>query len=149
MSKTTQVDLIAEVFDLFNRPNYILGTQESSLTYNKPTSGQYRTMQFGFRLVFLKRRLNHEGHEEHEENQNTKKFIFLCVLTFVAFVLFVVQAVFVPSVVEAQTAGHAFIPYTDVEPIFDALRPDLVPADLRGKTLAERQATLARVGRAP
>ena len=52
LSRATQVDLIAEVFDLFNRPNYTLGTQESSLNYNKPTSGQYRTMQFGFRLTY-------------------------------------------------------------------------------------------------
>ncbi len=47
-----QVDVIAEAFDLFNRANYTLGTQESSLQYKKPTSGQNRTMQFGFRLGF-------------------------------------------------------------------------------------------------
>ena len=47
-----QVDLIAEAFDLFNVANYTLGTQESSLQYKKPTAGQSRTMQFGFRLGF-------------------------------------------------------------------------------------------------
>jgi len=47
-----QVDLIAEAFDLFNMENYTLGTQESSLQYKKPTAGQFRTMQFGFRLGF-------------------------------------------------------------------------------------------------
>ena len=48
-----QIDAIAEVFNLFNRSNYILGTQESSvLTYNKPQSAQWRTTQFGFRLAF-------------------------------------------------------------------------------------------------
>ena len=47
------VDGIAEVFNLFNRTNYSLGTQESSTTqYLRPTSGQYRTMQFGFRFSF-------------------------------------------------------------------------------------------------
>ena len=48
-----QVDLIAEAFNLFNVANYTLGTQESNtLQYNKPVSGQFRTMQFGFRLGF-------------------------------------------------------------------------------------------------
>ena len=48
-----QIDLIAEVFDLFNRANYTLGTQESNvLTYKLPQSGQSRTTQFGFRLGF-------------------------------------------------------------------------------------------------
>ena len=47
-----QVDLIAEAFNLFNMENYTLGTQESSLQYKKPTAGQFRTMQFGFRIGF-------------------------------------------------------------------------------------------------
>jgi hypothetical protein len=47
-----QVDLIAEAFNLFNVANYTLGTQESSLQYKKPTAGQSRTTQFGFRLGF-------------------------------------------------------------------------------------------------
>lgn len=47
-----QIDLIAEAFNLFNMANYTLGTQESSLQFKKPTAGQSRTMQFGFRLGF-------------------------------------------------------------------------------------------------
>ena len=44
---------IAEVFNLFNRTNYTLGTQESlPQNYLLPTTGEYRTMQFGFRLSF-------------------------------------------------------------------------------------------------
>jgi len=47
------VDGIAEVFDLFNRTNYTLGTQESQpANYFKPTAGEYRTAQVGFRLSF-------------------------------------------------------------------------------------------------
>jgi hypothetical protein len=48
-----QVDVMAEMFNLFNKENYILGTQESNtLQYGKPVSGQFRTMQFGFRVGF-------------------------------------------------------------------------------------------------
>ena len=47
------IDGIAEVFNLFNRTNYSLGTQESQpANYLKPVDGQFRTMQFGFRLSF-------------------------------------------------------------------------------------------------
>jgi hypothetical protein len=47
------VDGIAEVFNLFNRTNYTLGLQESQpANYLRPTAGQNRTMQFGFRLSF-------------------------------------------------------------------------------------------------
>jgi hypothetical protein len=47
-----QLDLMAEAFNLFNRPNYILETQESSADYGEATDGQNRTWQFGFRLGF-------------------------------------------------------------------------------------------------
>jgi hypothetical protein len=48
-----QIDLIAESFNLFNMENYTLGTQESTtLQYKQPVSGQFRTMQFGFRVGF-------------------------------------------------------------------------------------------------
>jgi hypothetical protein len=47
-----QLDLMAEAFNLFNRPNYTLETQESSADYEEATSGQFRTWQFGFRLGF-------------------------------------------------------------------------------------------------
>jgi hypothetical protein len=43
---------MAEAFNVFNRPNWTLSTQESSADYNKRVSGQFRTMQFGFRLTF-------------------------------------------------------------------------------------------------
>ena len=47
------LDGILEIFNLFNRPNYTLGTTESQpANYLKPTAGQYRTMQFGFRFTF-------------------------------------------------------------------------------------------------
>jgi hypothetical protein len=47
-----QFDLMAEAFNLFNRPNYTLETQESTLDYNEEISGQYRTWQLGFRVGF-------------------------------------------------------------------------------------------------
>jgi hypothetical protein len=46
-------DGIFEVFNLFNRTNYTLGTQESQpANYLKPTAGEYRTAQIGFRFLF-------------------------------------------------------------------------------------------------
>jgi carboxypeptidase family protein len=48
-----KVDGIAEVFNLFNRPNYVVGTQENQPQfYNQPVNGEYRTAQVGFRLSF-------------------------------------------------------------------------------------------------
>jgi hypothetical protein len=46
------VDLIAEVFNIFNNENYTLVTQESSLNYNRPSGGQFRAAQIGFRLTY-------------------------------------------------------------------------------------------------
>jgi len=46
------VDGIAEVFNVFNRPNFTIDTVESSQTYLKNVSGQNRTAQIGFRLSF-------------------------------------------------------------------------------------------------
>ena len=47
------IDGIAEVFNMFNRPNWGIGTVESNLSqYLQHVSAQYRSMQFGFRLVF-------------------------------------------------------------------------------------------------
>jgi len=46
------VDLIAEVFNAFNQENFTLVTQESAANYNRPSTGQYRTAQLGFRLTF-------------------------------------------------------------------------------------------------
>jgi hypothetical protein len=46
------VDLIAEVFNVFNANNFVLVNDESSPDYNDPANGQYRTMQFGLRVTF-------------------------------------------------------------------------------------------------
>ena len=46
------VDLIAEVFNVFNANNFVLVNDESSPDYNEPANGQFRTMQFGFRVTF-------------------------------------------------------------------------------------------------
>jgi hypothetical protein len=46
------IDLIAEVFNVFNRENFVETASESSANYGKPASGQYRTAQLGFRLTF-------------------------------------------------------------------------------------------------
>jgi SAM-dependent methyltransferase len=41
----------------------------------------------------------------------------------------------------AQAQSTAYVQYSDAAPIFDALRPDLIPPDFRGKTADERAAT--------
>jgi hypothetical protein len=46
------IDLIAEVFNAFNMENYTLVTTESAANFNKPSSGQNRTAQLGFRVTF-------------------------------------------------------------------------------------------------
>ena len=47
------IDGIAEVFNIFNRPNWGIGTVESNTAqYLQHVSAQTRTMQFGFRLTF-------------------------------------------------------------------------------------------------
>jgi hypothetical protein len=46
------LDLMAEAFNVFNRPNWTIQTVESAADYNKRVAGQYRTMQFGFRFTF-------------------------------------------------------------------------------------------------
>jgi hypothetical protein len=49
----TAIDGIAEVFNVFNRPNWGIGTVESNATqYLQHVSAQTRTAQFGFRLTF-------------------------------------------------------------------------------------------------
>jgi hypothetical protein len=52
LSGRLAIDGIAEVFNVFNNPNYSIDTQESSGTYLQSTSGQNRTAQVGFRLTF-------------------------------------------------------------------------------------------------
>ena len=44
--------ITAEAFNVFNRPNWTITTQESSPQYLQRTSGENRTMQFGVRLTF-------------------------------------------------------------------------------------------------
>jgi hypothetical protein len=46
------IDLLADAFNVFNRPNWGITTQESSANFGQRTSGQYREMQLGFRLTF-------------------------------------------------------------------------------------------------
>jgi hypothetical protein len=47
------IDGIAEVFNMFNRPNWGIGTVENSASqYLQHVSAQFRSMQFGFRLTF-------------------------------------------------------------------------------------------------
>jgi hypothetical protein len=46
------IDLIAETFNLFNANNFTLITEEGASDFEEPESGQYRTMQFGFRFTF-------------------------------------------------------------------------------------------------
>jgi hypothetical protein len=46
------LDGIAEVFNVFNRPNWGVTNTESSANYNRRTSAQFRSAQVGFRLTF-------------------------------------------------------------------------------------------------
>ena len=46
------VDLIAEVFNAFNRPNWSIETEEGAGDFGEHTSGQEREAQIGFRLTF-------------------------------------------------------------------------------------------------
>jgi hypothetical protein len=46
------IDGIAEVFNVFNSPNWTITTQQSSAQYLQRTSGENRTAQVGFRLTF-------------------------------------------------------------------------------------------------
>jgi hypothetical protein len=46
------IDLIAEVFNMFNANNFTLVVEEGRSDYRQPQAGQYRTAQFGFRVTF-------------------------------------------------------------------------------------------------
>ena len=46
------IDGIAEVFNVFNSPNWTVSTDESSRQYLQRIAGQNRTAQFGFRFTF-------------------------------------------------------------------------------------------------
>src|SRR5882762_8166665 len=45
------VDVMAEAFNVFNRPNWTITTQEQGPQFMKRTAGENRTMQFGFRVT--------------------------------------------------------------------------------------------------
>src|SRR4026208_1014975 len=47
------IDAIAEVFNVFDRPNWTIGTEQSTPSqYLKNINAQYRSAQVGFRLTF-------------------------------------------------------------------------------------------------
>jgi hypothetical protein len=48
----SSLDLIAEAFNVFNSPNWTISTQENNALYGRRVMGLFRTMQFGFRLLF-------------------------------------------------------------------------------------------------
>ena len=52
LPRQASIDLIAEAFNVFNRPNWTISTQENNVQYGQRISGLYRTMQLGFRLLF-------------------------------------------------------------------------------------------------
>jgi hypothetical protein len=52
LSGGRSVDLIAEVFNASNRPNYTIVTTESAANFGKPSSGGNRSAQLGFRFTF-------------------------------------------------------------------------------------------------
>ena len=47
-----RIDVMAEAFNVFNRPNWGITTQQSSANFGLRTSGQNRTVQLGFRLQY-------------------------------------------------------------------------------------------------
>ena len=52
-SRGSSLDLLVDVFNMFNRSNYGIGTQESTTAqYLQNISAQTRTVQFGFRLTY-------------------------------------------------------------------------------------------------
>ena len=52
LPRRASVDLIAEAFNVFNSPNWTISTQENNTLYGTRIAGLYRTMQFGFRVIF-------------------------------------------------------------------------------------------------
>ena len=46
------VDLIGEVFNVFNSPNWTVSTQESRADFGTNIAGQFRSAQLGFRVTF-------------------------------------------------------------------------------------------------
>ena len=46
------IDVMAEAFNVFNRPNWTINAQENNAQYLRRVVGENRTMQFGFRVTF-------------------------------------------------------------------------------------------------
>jgi len=46
------IDVMAEAFNVFNVENFTINSTENNAQYLKATSGENRTMQFGFRVTF-------------------------------------------------------------------------------------------------
>jgi hypothetical protein len=46
------IDAIAGIFNVFNVENFTLVTEEGADDFGEPEDGQFRTMQFGFRVTF-------------------------------------------------------------------------------------------------
>jgi hypothetical protein len=52
LGRRVALDGIAEMFNLFNSPNWTIETQESNRQFGRPITGEYRRAQLGFRLTF-------------------------------------------------------------------------------------------------
>jgi hypothetical protein len=52
LGSRASIDGIAEIFNIFNSPNWTITTQESSAQFGQRTSGENRSAQLGFRLTF-------------------------------------------------------------------------------------------------
>jgi hypothetical protein len=53
LHRRMSIDAIAEAFNIFDRPNWTIGTEESTPSqYLRHINAQYRTAQVGFRLTF-------------------------------------------------------------------------------------------------
>jgi hypothetical protein len=46
------IDMMAEAFNILDADNLTISTQESRMDFGRPTVGENRTVQFGFRLTF-------------------------------------------------------------------------------------------------
>jgi hypothetical protein len=52
LPRRVSVDVLAEAFNVFNRPNWTINAQENNAQYLRRIAGENRTMQFGFRVTF-------------------------------------------------------------------------------------------------
>jgi hypothetical protein len=63
-------------------------------------------------------------------------FYFVCLVAVVA-----LSSAWLPLRAVAQAAPRAFISFADARPVFETLRPELLPPDLRGLAAAQREAS--------